>query len=163
QLAFVVILALTNRRFRDRLGEAERSPLGLPSPPLLRLLSTRFVALLMGYQVLSAAVTYLIEFLLLDRAVACYPDTATLASFLAKYTAGLNVVEVVFLAVFAGALLRRYGLKLGITANPVAVTVLAAATLVFAGITGVAALAVFVLVCAARIADVTLLDGMTRG
>src|SRR5262249_22219036 len=79
-----------------------------------------------------------------------------------KYTAVLNVVDILFLALLAGALLRRYGLRLGISANPAVVALLAAAMLVAAIVSGSAALSVFVLVAAARVADVSLTDGTTR-
>jgi ATP/ADP translocase len=137
-------------------------PLGLPRPPRRRLLSSRFVLLLIGYQVLSAAGTYMVEFLLFDRAASRYHDTASLASFLSKFTAVLNLVDIVFLALLAGALLRRFGLRLGIAANPALVAALGAAMLVAATVSGSGALALFVLVGAARIVDISLTDGMTR-
>ena len=118
QVGFLALLAVAGRRFADRLGQVESSPLGLPRPPLRTLLATRFVLLIIGYQVLSAAGTYLIEFILFDRAAARYDDAESLTRFLSTYTAALNIVDILFLALFAGVLLRRFGLRLGIAANP---------------------------------------------
>ena len=82
-----------------------------------------FVALILGYQVLSAVGSQLADFLVLDRATASFPDPAELAGFLAGYTAVMNIVSIGFL-LLAGPLLRRYGLRLGITANPLVLTAL---------------------------------------
>jgi hypothetical protein len=161
QVGFVVLLAATGSVFAERLRPVPQPAALGPRPPLRRLLATRFVALLIAYQVLSAAGTYLIEYLLFDRATARYGDAPDLARFLSKYTVVLNVVDMAFLAVAAGALLRRFGLRLGVAANPVVVTALAVAMLVPAT-TAEAGLALFVLVAAARIADVALTDGTTR-
>src|SRR6185295_12894100 len=162
QTGFVALLAVAAGRFADLLGHVERSPLGRPRLPLGRLLASRFVLLVIGYQVLSAAGTYLIEFILFDRAAARYDDAASLTRFLSTYTAALNIVDILFLALFAGMLLRRFGLRFGIAANPALVTVLGVAMLVSAVVSGGSSLALFVLVGAARIVDISLTDGTTR-
>src|SRR5262249_22700892 len=149
QVAFVVLIAVADRHFGDRLRHAETRSPGLPKPSLRWILSTQFVVLLIAYQFLSAAGTYMIEFLLFDRASARYPGTSDLASFLSKYTAVLNVVDILFLALLAGALLRRYGLRLGISANPAVVALLAAAMLVAALLSPTAPLSLFVLLAPA--------------
>lgn len=162
QAAFVLLLATTARRFAERLGHVESAPHGLPRPSLRQLLSSRFVALLMGYQVLSAAGTYMAEYILFDRAAARFASADSLARFLSRFTIALNGVSLVFLALLAGPLLRRFGLRLGIVANPAVVMLLAGAMLVSATRAGPASLALFALVASARIADVALTDGVTR-
>jgi hypothetical protein len=162
QVGFLLLLAFAGTRFADRLAQVESAPIGFARPPLRRLLSTRFVLLVIGYQVLSAAGTYLIEFVLFDRAAARYHDAASLTRFLSTYTAALNIVDILFLALFAGILLRRFGLRLGIAANPLLVTLLGVAMLVSAIVSGGGSLALFVLVAAARIVDISLTDGTTR-
>ena len=102
QAAFVALLAVAGTRFADRLAHAETAPIGLPRPPLRRLLATRFALLLIGYQVIAAAGTYLIEFVLFDRAAARYDDAASLTRFLSTYTALLNLVDILFLVLLAG-------------------------------------------------------------
>ena len=67
---------------------------------------------------------YLIEYVLFDRAAARYDDAASLTRFLSTYTALLNLVDILFLVLLAGVLLRRFGLRLGIAANPALVTLL---------------------------------------
>jgi hypothetical protein len=162
QVAFVVLLTVTAGRFTERLGKVERTPHGLPRPPLHRLLSSRFVLLLMAYQVLSAAGTYMAEYILFDRAAARFGSADSLAQFLSRFTIALNAVSLVFLALLAAPLLRRFGLRLGIVANPAVVLVFAVAMLVSATSAGAESLALFAIVASARIADVTLTDGVTR-
>ncbi|TML50219.1 MAG: cyclic nucleotide-binding domain-containing protein [Actinobacteria bacterium] len=86
QVAFVMLLTVTAGRFAERLGQVERAPHGLPRPPLHRLLSSRFVLLLMAYQVLSAAGTYMAEYILFDRAAARFASADSLAQFLSRFT-----------------------------------------------------------------------------
>src|SRR5213078_2840789 len=132
QVAFVMLLTVTAGRFAERLGHVERAPHGLPRPPLHRLLSSRFVLLLMAYQVLS------------------------------RFTIALNAVSLAFLALLAAPLLRRFGLRIGIVANPAVVLMFAVAMLVSAPTAGPESLVLFALVASARIADVALTDGVTR-
>mgnify|MGYP003694557535 CR=1 FL=1 len=162
QVAFVMLLTVTAGRFAERLGQVERAPHGLPRPPLHRLLSSRFVLLLMAYQILSAAGTYMAEYILFDRAAARFASADSLAQFLSRFTIALNAVSLAFLALLAAPLLRRFGLRLGIVANPAVVLVFAVAMLVSAPTAGPESLALFALVASARIADVALTDGVTR-
>ena len=135
QVAFVMLLAVTAGRFAERLGQVERAPHGLPRPPIHRLLSSRFVLLLITYQVLSAAGTYMAEYILFDRAA--FGESAdSLAQFLSQFTIALNAVSLAFLALLAVRLLRRWGLRLGIVANPAVVLVFAVAMLVSATLVG---------------------------
>ncbi|HET6950631.1 MAG TPA: hypothetical protein VFI47_09660, partial [Acidimicrobiales bacterium] len=81
-------------------------------PGLRQLLATPFVALILAYQLLSALASQLSDYLVFDRAAAQYSAAEDLARFLAGYTAVMNVVSIAFLALVAGPLLRRYGLRL---------------------------------------------------
>jgi hypothetical protein len=116
----------------------------------------------MAYQVLSAAGTYMAEYILFDRAAARFASADSLAQFLSRFTIALNAVSLAFLALLAAPLLRRFGLRLGIVANPAVVLVFAVAMLVSATTAGPESLALFALVASARIADVALTDGVTR-
>ena len=177
QGAFTVALVVTGIRYAAFLqvppGPADAAePFGssadpekgpIPTGPgLLRLLSTRFVALLMGYQVLSALASQLSDYLVLDRAAARFPAAEDLARYLAGYTAVMNVVSILFLVAVAGPLMRRYGLRLGILANPAVLTVAAGLMVIVLGISGAASLALLLTVSAARILDIALTDGTTR-
>jgi hypothetical protein len=137
-----------------RAGSAERG--------MRHLLSTRFVVLLMGYQVLSALASQLSDYLVFDRAAARYAEADQLARFLAGYTAVMNLVSIAFLVVVAGALLRRHGLRLGISANPVVLTAGAVAMVIVLVALGGASLALLLTVSAVRILDIALTDGTTR-
>ena len=61
-----------------------------------------------------------VDFLLFDRAAARYSGD-DLTPFLSGYTAVLNIVDILFLAIVAGPLLRRFGLRLGLVLNPAVV------------------------------------------
>ena len=71
-------------------------------------------------------------------------------------------MAIAFLFVLAGPLLQRFGLRLGIVANPFVVTILAVGMLVVYALTGAGSLALLAIASATRIADIALTDGTTR-
>lgn len=172
QGVFAALVWATGRRYSALLGPTGSGPVPAASagpdaqhdarPSLRQLLTRRFVVLIFAYQVLSALASQLADFLVFDRASAQYADGADLASFLAGYTALMNVVSIAFLFLIAGPLLRRFGLRLGITANPLVLTVFAAAMLVVDAALGAGSVTLLFVVSAARIADIALTDGTTR-
>ena len=85
-----------------------------------------------------------------------WPDSSPL------YTAVMNIVAIAFLVLLAGPLLRRFGLRLGIPANPLVLTVFALVMVAVNAVSGGTSLALLATVSAARIADIALTDGMTR-
>lgn len=96
-----------------------------------------------------------------DRAKAQFPDAAQLASFLGLYAALLGCITLLGMAFVTGRLLRRFGIRAGLLAQPLAVATTAlAAGLVAAG-SGPAGL-VFGLIVAARILDIAITDAITR-
>jgi hypothetical protein len=172
QGTFAALVWATSRRYASSLGASDpaKPPVASVSAPddessrpsMRQLFGTSFLGLLLAYQVLSALGSQLADFLVFDRATAQYPDPADLARFLAGYTAVMNIVSIGFLFLLAGPLLRRYGLRLGITANPFVLTVLAAAMIAVYAVAGAASLVLLTVVSAARIADIALTDGTTR-
>lgn len=172
QAAFAGLVWITGRRYASQLaatgsgsGRDEPASAGAEAhqrPPLRRLMTSRFVVLILAYQVLSALGSQLSDFLVFDRATAQFPSAADLAVFIAGYTAIMNVVSIGFLFLVAGPLLRRFGLGLGIAANPLVLTLFAVGMLATFAIAGAASVALLVMVTAARIADIALTDGTTR-
>jgi hypothetical protein len=170
EAAFAALVLVTGLRYAGHLSPLRPEVVATPStddagptarPPLRQLLGG-FVALILGYQVLSALGSQLADFLVYDRAVAYYSTAEDLARFLALYTAVMNAVSILFLVAVAGPLLRRFGLRLGIAANPLVVTILAVGMLAALAIGGGGSVLLLVTVSAARIADVALSDGTTR-
>ena len=171
QGAFAGLVWATGRRYPAQLRLADGPPAGSaaradearpPARSLRRLFGSRFVVLIVVYQVLSAVGSQLADYLVFDRATAQYPDAADLAGYLAGYTAVMNVVSIAFLFLVAGPLLRRYGLRMGIAANPLVLTAFAVAMIAVLGVGGGASFALLATVSAARIADIALTDGTTR-
>ena len=172
QAAFAALVWATGRRYASLLGAHDPGPApterpvadddGRPDSPSGDRCGSRFVALILAYQVLSALGSQLSDFLVFDRASAQYPDPADLAGFLALYTAVMNIASIGFLVLLAGPLLRRFGLRLGITANPIVLTVFALAMVAVNAVSGGTSMALLATVSAARIADIALTDGTTR-
>ena len=169
QAGFAALVWWTGRRYADRLRAtvappttSERAAGAHDQVSLRRLFASRFVALILAYQVLSALGSQLSDYLVYDRAGAQFTEPADLARFLAGYTAAINVASIAFLFLLAGPLLRRFGLRLGITANPFVLGAFAVAMLVVLAVAGAGSMALLLTVTAARIADIALTDGTTR-
>ncbi len=164
QLAFLGLLIVTELRFSNLRTETPDRPDKQPDarPPLRALLASPLVLAIIGYQVLSAVGTQLTDFVFFDRAANRYTDSADLARFFSWYTALLNLIDVLFLAVLAGPLLRRFGLRFGLLANPAVVAGAMTVMALLALGPGAAGLTFLVLSSATRIADVSLTDGTTR-
>jgi hypothetical protein len=171
ELIFVGLVWATGRRFpsqlrasapRGAIADRVSDTVDSPAPSWRRRFGEPFVALILVYQVLSALGSQLADFLVLDRAVAAFPEPEDLARFLSGYTAVMNVVSIAFLALLAGPLLRRFGLRLGIVSNPLVLTVLAIGMVGAYGLVGPGSVAMLAVVSAARIADIALTDGTTR-
>ena len=170
QTGFAALVWATGRRYRSVLVVAPGPPeAGVAAgdgedgqPPLRRVLGQRFVRLLLTYQVLSALGSQVSDFLVYDRATAQFSSGEELARFFAGYTAVMNIVAIAFLFLLAGPLLRRYGLRLGVTANPLVVTVFAGLMVVVLAVAGGSSVLLLAVVSATRIADIALTDGTTR-
>ena len=161
QLAFVGLLLETERRFPEvRSAPAEASH-EAARPSARTLFASGLVLLLLVYQLLSAMGSWLVDFLLFNRANAHYSGD-DLTRFLSGYTAVLNLVDILFLALLAGPLMRRFGLRLGLVLNPAVVAALLAVMAVVVAGPGAAAYSLFVLAAVTRLSDIVLTDGTTR-
>jgi ATP/ADP translocase len=173
----IVLIFATKRRYHGELGELSADDLSLTDnnvdnnvdsslnamrPSLRKLLAHRFVLVLLGYQLLSQIGTQLVDFLVYDRADARYVGADRVSSFVGNFTTLLNVVNLLFLLLAAGFLLRAYGMKVGLLINPAVVTLFLIAALVVGATGGTSSLMLLVLVGAARISDVALTNGATR-
>ena len=161
QLAFLAALIATEWRFPEvRAATPEYAP-AVVRPPLRILFASGLVLLLLVYQVLSAMGSQVVDFLLFDRAAAQYSGDE-LTRFLSAYTALLNLADILFLALLAGPLMRRFGLRLGLFLNPAAVAAVLAVMAAVAAAPGAATFGLFVLAGVLRIADIAATDGTTR-
>jgi hypothetical protein len=168
-LVFLGVVWATSRQFPGQLLTAPAQgprtrELRRATPRLaeLRLLREPFVLLVLGYQVVSAGVTQLFDYIVWERAAAYYSDPESLARFMGAFGAILNVVAVLFTLLLAGRLLARFGIGFGLVANPVGALVLAIVVLGVGAGPGIATFAYLLTVCAAQVADISLTDGTTR-
>jgi hypothetical protein len=161
QLAFLGLLLATERRFPEtRTAPAQASPeVGRPAARVL--FASGLVLLLLVYQVLSAMGSQLLDFLLFNRAQAQYSGN-DLTRFLSAFTAVLNLADILFLALLAGPLMRRFGLRLGLVLNPAVIAALLAVMVLVVAGPGAASFGLFVLAGVARVSDLVLTDGTTR-
>ncbi len=167
--SFFAVAAITARAYPAQLAGAPERPGPAPDRQVDQadgatraLLRNRLVLLIFGYQILSAIVTQLLDFMVWERSAARYPDPSELARFLGMFGAVINVVSLAFVALVAGRLLTRYGVRFGLAANPGGVLVLLVLSATVGYTAGPASTAFFVLVCAQQVTDIALTDGTTR-
>jgi hypothetical protein len=161
---WLVVLLVTANQYSEILlvRPAGSGPAHTAAPQRVSLLRDPLVLAVFGYQVLSAAVTQLLDYMVWERAAARYPDASDLAQFQGIFGAVINVVSVVFVILLAGRLLTRLGVGASLAANPVGVLVVLAVTVVLGYGGGILGTTFFLLVCASQVVDITLTDGSTR-
>ena len=167
-LVFLALVVVTARRHPEQLRQPPApSPVlevrPRERPSLRSLVANRLVVVLLGYQLLSAAVTQLLDYLVWRAAAERYPDPADLARFLGLFGAVINGVGLLFVFTVAGLLLSRYGLRFGLAANPAGVLVLVVASTALGLVGGQGSTLFFLLLCAQQVVDIALTDGTTRG
>ena len=132
------------------------------APTWRDLLRHRYVALIVAFQMLSAIESQWLDYLVYERAAERYEDSEELARFISRFTAIAYGADIVFLLLIAGLLLRRFGLRYGLTANPTFVLGLVGGVVALSSLQGAGATVVFVLIVAARVTDLVLADGAAR-
>ncbi len=165
-LGMLAVIRITKRRFNALLSHQPSLPdttqPGIASS-VKALLRMPLVAGLLMYQLLSQVGTQLVDFLVYDRAAFRYADGDRLSHFVSDFTSVLNAVDLIFLVVVAGFLLRRFGMRVGVVLNPIVVSLFVIAALLSGALTSTASLTTLMLICAARVSDISLTDGATRG
>ncbi len=159
---FFALVVMTRRSYPVELAKIERPDVGSEPTTLRSLTRNRYVMLIIGFQMLSAVESQWLDFLVLSSAARRYDTTNELARFLSQFSAIAYGADILFLLVLAGLLLRRFGLRYGLTANSVGVLTLIGAIIVGTTIAGSGATLVFGFIVAARVADITLADGAAR-
>lgn len=159
---FMFLASVTRRTFSAELSGIDGESADVERPTLRSLLRHRYVVLIMGFQMLSAVESQWLDYLVFDRAGQRYSDSKELAEFISRFLAITYGVDIIFLLVFAGVLMRRFGLRYGLTANPLVVLTLIGAMITASTLQGSGTTIVFVLVVATRVSDLVLSDGTSR-
>ena len=160
--AMLLFLLATNRQFHDELRMAGARTPSAPPPPMRKLLAQRFIIIVLVYNMLSAMGSQLLDYLALSAAGLRYADQASLTQFVGNYNVAINAVNLVYLALFAGVLISRYGVRFGLMVNP-AVDVILIIFMVLAGsIGGLTSTPFFFLAVGTRLIDIMFTDGTTR-
>lgn len=156
------LIAVARRRFAGELLATASEERDGGGPTLSALLRDRYVALIIAFQMLSAVESQWLDYLVYDRAAQRYDDSRDLAEFISRFTAITYGADILVLLMLAGLLLRRFGLRYGLSANPAGVLLLIGALLAASASQGAGATVVFVLVVSTRAADLVLSDGAAR-
>jgi HEAT repeat protein len=159
---FMVLVIVTRRRHPTELNVIEHAEVAAERPTLRTVTRNRYIMLIVAFQMLSAVESQWLDFLVYERAAQRYTSSSALANFISRFSATAYGTDILFLLVLAGLLLRRFGLRYGLTANALAVLAVLGAIIVAASAQGSGATIVFALIVAARVTDLTLSDGSSR-
>ena len=159
---FLGLVVGTRHRYPGELAAVEAGPVEVEHPTLRSLVRHRFVRLIVAFQMLSAVESQWLDFLVFDRAAHRYQASRELARFISQFSAIAYGADILFLVVVAGILLRRFGLRYGLTANAAGVLAVLVAIIGFGATLGSGATIVFVMIVAARVTDLTFSDGTSR-
>ena len=159
---FMLIVSATRRSFPAELSVVDDAHTHVERATMRSLLRHRYVMLILGFQMLSAVESQWLDFLVFDRAETRYTDPTELAQFISRFMAIAYGADIIFLLVLAGALMRRFGLRYGLTANTLAVLALVSAVIMASTIQGSGATITFVMIVASRTTDLVLSDGTSR-
>lgn len=176
-LAMLGFIAATARRFpAELLSPPEPAPVAGPAGRVeaesaggsgaragrWAVLRDPLVLAVLGYQILSAAVTQLLDYTVWERAAAYFPSTDDLARFQGVYGAAINIVSITFVALLAAWLLTHFGIRLGLAANPAIVLVMLVVMVALGQTAGIAGFLFLAFACVSQIADISTTDGLTR-
>lgn len=160
----LVLLVITLAKLRDQLASAEPAPVATTGPARRRwtsLIKTPFVALIVIYTIMSTLGTYVLDFAFVSEAATNYAEADDLARFFGSYIGLSTLTNLLFLALIAGRILSRFGVKGGVLANPLLV---GAGAVVVAGATLISAPAglIFGLVVMTKLFDEVMTTAMTN-
>ncbi len=160
---FLALVLSARRRYPELAVVASDESSADTGRPTVRVLTRhRYVMLIVAFQMLSAVESQWLDFLVFDRAAQRYHDSTELAQFISRFSAIAYGTDILFLLLVAGLLLRRFGLRYGLTANAAGVLIVLVAIVIAGSFVGAGATLVFVLIVAARVTDLTLSDGSSR-
>ena len=163
-LAMLALVAETARHHPDQLRARPQpvtsAPHDAPRPRPARI--STLVLAIFAYQIISAAVTQLLDYIVWERAAARYPDAADLTRFQGLFGAVINIVAIAFVVLLAGRLLSRYGVGLGLVANPAVVLAPLVVGSIMGWTSGVTGLVFLLVMCTQQVGDIAMTDGMTR-
>ena len=156
------LVVVARRRYPSELSAIEHDEHGSERVSIRSLSRSRYVRLIVAFQMLSAVESQWLDFLVFDRAADRYDDSTELARFVSQFAAIAYGLDIAFLLLLAGLLLRRFGLRYGLTANSLGVLTMLAGIVVATLVQGSGATIVFALVVGARVVDLTFSDGTSR-
>lgn len=129
--------------------------------PLVALWRKPYPRLLLTYQFFSNLGTKSIAFLALSVIGLQFDTSIAIAGFFGNLSAVITVLTLCFLIFLSSRLIRRFGLRLGLLANPLGVNCVLLPAIVIAGVWGIESTSFFWFVIATFSVDFILSGGMT--
>ncbi|MBV7339449.1 HEAT repeat domain-containing protein [Chloroflexi bacterium TSY] len=160
-LLALVLMLITVVQFRDALSKPTTTTTERTQKSIGHLLQNRYIALIFTYQMLSAIVSQLVVYLFFIQAGARYTTPEALTNLIGGFQGVRNIISFLFVTLAAGALLNRFGLKLGLIVNPVMVVLMALILSIVGGVYAPGALILLALVMVTFQVDISMMHGMT--
>lgn len=132
-----------------------------PTKPINQILRSRYVRVILAYQMLSTMGTYLVTFIYLNQLEVAFPQLDDLVGFIGNFNFVTMALSLLFLSLVAGRLFNRLGLRFGITANPFMIALILLLMVIAGPIWGLASGLFFWLAVSGRFFDILLSYGTT--
>ncbi len=129
----LLVLLLHMHIFRARYQSEADVPSSQADADNVGLLQVPFIRQIFAYVFISYSGSRLVTFLGLAVIEQRFSDSEMIAAFFGKLAAALTVLTLVFLLTASGFLMRRFGLRLGLSANPLTVLAAVVVALVISG------------------------------
>ncbi|MBN1525712.1 MAG: cyclic nucleotide-binding domain-containing protein [Spirochaetales bacterium] len=151
-LGLVMNLLLVRIRKED-LGRNEAEILPQKRVSITHLFFNKYIILILVYQVFSAVGSQLVDFLFNSQAEHMFDTAEALARFFGNFMAVVTAVGLIVVLFVAGRLLVRFGMSVGLAANPVMVFLMLVAASIVALVTGTVSIHFFWLALGAMALD----------
>ena len=129
---------------------------------LKAIISKRYTLLVFGYQLISSAVSLLVQYLVYSEAQNFFPEQAELSRFIGLIKAGTTGLSFLFLIFVAGRLLLRFGMPLGVAGSPLGGGVVLVLALIAGMIEDGTGRAFFILIVATQFVDYMAYSGFAK-
>lgn len=153
---------LKHEEYLHSLSEDNHGHHGHELSVLKAVLSKRYTLLVFGYQLISSALSLLVQYLVYSEASAFFPAQSDLSQFIGLIKAGTTGLSFLFLVFVAGKLLVRFGMPLGLTGSPFSVGIVLVASLIAGALDDGSGRGFFVIIVASQFIDYMLYSGFSK-
>ena len=129
---------------------------------LIKIVKKRYTLLVFSYQLVAYTITLLVQYLFYSEARNFFSDVERMSGFIGLARAAITALSFIFLTFFAGKLLLKFGMPLGLGGSPAGVALLLIGALFAALFRHSSEHLLFIIIIITQFADYMLYSGLTK-